>query len=108
MNIQEHLAAFDGWLTSRIEDAYAAHKDLAFRDLVLNEDSGGQGWEYSLLNPGQRAPEGEGWSVYRLQGVWPEFLAGAEPPPAALGERGAVVADLAQALFGENSAPGAA
>jgi hypothetical protein len=108
MNIQEHLAAFDGWLTSRIEDAYAARKDLAFRDLVPDEDAGREAWEYSLLTPGQRAPEGEGWSVYRLQGVWPEFLAGAEPPPAALGERGAVVIDLAEALFGERSGPGAA
>jgi hypothetical protein len=105
MNIQEHLAAFDGWLTSRIEDAYAARKDLAFRDLPPADGAGAAtAWECSLLNPGQRAPEGEGWSVYRLQGVWPEFPVGAEPPPAALGERGAVVTDLAEALFGEKSA----
>ncbi len=74
MTIHEHLAAFDGWLTSRIEDAYAAHKDLAFRDLAPVREDERATWEYALLNPGQRAPAGEGWSVYRLQGVWPEFL----------------------------------
>jgi hypothetical protein len=105
MDIQEHLAAFDGWLTHRIEDAYAARKDLAFRDLASDAGADAEPWEYSLLDPGQRAPEGGGWSVYRLQGVWPEFLPGAEPPPAALGERGAVVVNLSEALFGQKPDP---
>jgi hypothetical protein len=74
MTIQEHLAAFDGWLTNKIEEAYAASKDLAFRDLA-GEGPVASAWEYSLLEPGQVSPVGEGWSVYRLQGVWPEFKA---------------------------------
>ena len=105
MDIQEHLAAFDGWLTHRIEDAYAAHKDLAFRDLEPEQSACAEPWEYSLLEPGQRAPEGGGWSVYRLQGVWPEFAPGAAPPPAVLGDRGAVVVDLSEALFGQRPDP---
>jgi hypothetical protein len=74
MTIHEQLAAFDGWLTAKIEEAYTACKDLAFRDL---EGDGpiANAWEYSLLEPGQAGPSGDGWSVYRLQGVWPEFLA---------------------------------
>ncbi len=79
MDIQAHLAAFDGWLTRRIEAAYAAHKDLAFRDLAPEQEAGDGSWEYNLLNPGQRAPEGEGWSVYRLHGIWPEFLEASTP-----------------------------
>lgn len=69
--IHERLAAFDGWLTSRLEEAYAAGKDLAFRDQV-EMGPGPSRWEYSLLEPGGRSPQGEGWSVYRLNGVWPE------------------------------------
>jgi hypothetical protein len=76
MNIQEHLQAFDRWLTSRIEEAQTDRKDLAFRDLAIDTPSNGAPWEYSLLEPGGRKPLGEGWSVYRLHGVWPE--AGAE------------------------------
>jgi hypothetical protein len=106
MDIQEHLAAFDGWLAHRIEDAYAARKDLAFRDLAPDAGAEGKPWEYSLLDPGQRAPEGGGWSVYRLQGVWP-VLPAAEPPPAALGERSAVVVNLTKALFGQKHDPAA-
>ena len=83
----------------------AAHKDLAFRDLAPDEGGCAEAWEYSLLDPGQRPPEGAGWSVYRLQGVWPQFQPGAEPPPAALGERGAVVVNLADALFGRTPGP---
>jgi hypothetical protein len=101
MDIHEHLAAFDGWLTHRIEDAHAARKDLAFRDLAPDQGVCAEAWEYSLLDPGQRAPEGGGWSVYRLQGVWPQLKPGAEPPPAALGERGAVVVGLTETLFGQ-------
>jgi hypothetical protein len=74
MTIQERLAAFDGWLTHRIEEAYAASKDLAFRELAA-DGAVAEPWEYSLLDPGQVSPAGEGWSVYRLQGIWPEFLA---------------------------------
>lgn len=75
MNIQEHLSAFDGWLTTRLEEAHARRKDLAFRDLADDESVGGSAtlWEYSLLEPGARSPHGEGWSIYRLNGVWPEI-----------------------------------
>lgn len=72
MNIQDHLAAFDHWLTSRIEEAHAGRKDLAFRDLAPDIGLGENSWEYCLLEPGARSPQGEGWSVYRLQGAWPE------------------------------------
>jgi hypothetical protein len=72
MNIQEHLSAFDRWLTSRIEEAQSGRKDLAFRDLAIDLPPGKPPWEYSLLEPGARSPLGEGWSVYRLHGVWPE------------------------------------
>jgi hypothetical protein len=72
MNIQEHLSTFDRWLTSRIEEAQTGRKDLAFRDLALDIPSDRAPWEYSLLEPGGRSPVGEGWSVYRLHGVWPE------------------------------------
>jgi len=82
MNIQEHLAAFDGWLTRRIEEAHDMGKDLAFRDMADHIEMCAQAWEYSLLDPGQLAPQGEGWSVYRLQGVWPEFLAQPAAPDA--------------------------
>jgi hypothetical protein len=72
MDIQEHLSAFDRWLTDRIEEAHARRKDLAFRDLAVDGPSSHTPWEYSLLEPGARAPHGEGWSVYRLHGVAPE------------------------------------
>src|SRR5215469_223810 len=72
MNIQEHLSTFDRWLTSRIEEAQTGRKDLAFRDLAIDIPSDKAPWEYSLLEPGGRSPQGEGWSVYRLHGVWPE------------------------------------
>jgi hypothetical protein len=75
MTIQEHLAAFDGWLTDKIEEAHEAGKDLAFRDRASRLELCAGTWEYSLLEPGHVSPAGEGWSVYRLQGVWPEFLA---------------------------------
>jgi hypothetical protein len=94
MDIQEHLAAFDGWLTRRIEEAYDASKDLAFRDLAP-ENPCEDGWEYRLLDPGARTPHTEGWSVYRLQGVWPEFQGG-EP---AEGERAAVFGDISDTVF---------
>ena len=73
MTIQEHLEAFDAWLTSRLEEAYAGRKDLAFRDIAAEVRMGENSWEYSLLEPGEASPHGEGWSVYRLQGVWPKF-----------------------------------
>jgi len=79
MNIQQHLSAFDSWLTTRIEEAHARSRDLAFRDLVVDDPSGESPWEYSLLDPGARTPHGEGWSVYRLNGVWP--AAEPEAPP---------------------------
>jgi hypothetical protein len=72
MNIQEHLSAFDRWLTGRIEEAQSGRKDLAFRDLAIDIPSEKAPWEYSLLEPGGRSPQGEGWSIYRLHGVWPE------------------------------------
>ena len=75
MNIQEHLSAFDRWLTSRIEEAQSGRKDLAFRDLAIDLPPGKAPWEYSLLEPGSRSPLGEGWSVYRLHGVWPDASA---------------------------------
>lgn len=81
MNIHQRLAAFDGWLTHRIEDAHAARKDLAFRDRGPDCAAVGDAWEFSLLQPGQGAPAGEGWSVYRLHGVWPEHLAAAGQNP---------------------------
>ena len=100
MSVQEQLAAFDGWLTGRIEEAHAAHKDLAFRDLEAGAAECAASWEYSLLDPGQIAPSGEGWSVYRLQGVWPEFLRAA----ADAGERQSLFADMIQAVFPADAA----
>ncbi len=73
MTIQQHLEAFDAWLTGRLEEAYAGRKDLAFRDIAAEVRMGENSWEYSLLEPGETSPHGEGWSVYRLQGVWPTF-----------------------------------
>ncbi len=101
MNIQDHLDAFDGWLTSRIDEAHAARKDLAFRDLAPEIPLCANAWEYSLLEPGARSPAGEGWSVYRLQGVWPEFPQTLgevhTPPPAA---KKSILDVVAHALFG--------
>ena len=106
MNIQDQLAAFDGWLTSKIEEAHASRKDLAFRDLAPVAGAASTAWEYSLLTPGQSAPVGEGWSVYRLQGVWPEFLkANAAPEQPEPGERKTVFAGLAEAVFGQEPSP---
>lgn len=96
MNVQEQLAAFDGWLTGRIEEAHAAHKDLAFRDLEPGSEDDAAAWEYSLLEPGQLGPSGEGWSVYRLQGVWPEFRDAASADNR--GGRNAFT-DMVQAVF---------
>lgn len=78
IDIHARLAAFDGWLTGRIEEAYASRKDLAFRDLPPGDSPPSPAWEYSLLEPGARSPIGEGWSVYRFSGVM--------PPPLAEGE----------------------
>jgi hypothetical protein len=100
MDIQEHLTAFDGWLTRRIEEAYDARKDLAFRDLTPEHPSE-DGWEYRLIEPGARTPQREGWSVYRLQGVWPEFLAGG-PGALSEAERPAVFGDISSAVFDQD------
>jgi hypothetical protein len=107
MNIQEHLQAFDRWLTGRIEEAQSGRKDLAFRDLALDLPSGSP-WEYSLLEPGGRSPQGEGWSIYRLHGVWPE--AGAEVLSESRAyetpERRSVLGIITGALFGREAAHG--
>jgi hypothetical protein len=101
MNIQEHLDAFDGWLTSRIAEAHAVRKDLAFRDLAPEVRLGANAWEYSLLEPGDRSPAGEGWSVYRLQGVWPQFAATDDAAQAdAAPARKSLMGVVADALFG--------
>lgn len=105
MNIQEHLSAFDRWLTSRIEEAQSGRKDLAFRDLAIDLPSAGAPWEYSLLEPGGRSPPGEGWSVYRLHGIWPEPAADASSAPRAPGaERRPLLALVAGALLGREAA----
>ena len=101
MNIQEHLDAFDSWLTSCIDEAHAARKDLAFRDLAPEIRLGANAWEYSLLEPGARSPAGEGWSIYRLQGVWPQFSqADEEPETAAATGKKSLMGIVADALFG--------
>ena len=101
MNIQDHLEAFDGWLTSCLEEAYAGRKDLAFRDVVADVRLGENAWEYSLLEPGAATPHGDGWSVYRLQGVWPEFAV-AEPAPRTPvpPERKSLLGKITEALLG--------
>ncbi len=107
MNIQEQLSTFDSWLTGRIEEAHEARKDLAFRDLAPAVGVVATTWEYNLLEPGQRSPSGDGWSVYRLQGVWPEF-AGSEPqepsPRRAAGpeKRKSVFSALAAVVLGQD------
>ncbi|HEY4032059.1 MAG TPA: hypothetical protein VGM25_17060 [Caulobacteraceae bacterium] len=106
MNIQEHLKAFDCWLSSRIEEAHAGHKDLAFRDLAIDLPAHGAPWEYSLLEPGGRTPQGEGWSVYRLHGVWPEAAAetaGEARSFEAHGRR-SFIGIITDALFGRETA----
>jgi hypothetical protein len=105
MNIQAHLDAFDGWLTSRIDEAHAARKDLAFRDLGPEITLCANAWEYSLLEPGARSPAGEGWSVYRLQGVWPEFpqTMGDGQAPASTAKK-SILDRVADALFGPDHA----
>lgn len=102
MNIQEHLQAFDRWLTSRIEEAQSARKDLAFRDVSIDVPSNGAPWEYSLLEPGGRSPQGEGWSVYRLHGLWPEPAA--EPQAFEASGRRSFVAAITQAVFRREAA----
>ena len=105
MNIQEHLTAFDRWLTSRIEEAQSGRKDLAFRDLALDLPSEKAPWEYSLLEPGSRSPQGEGWSVYRLHGVWPETRADKrESRGSESHERRSFFGTIADAMFGKDQA----
>ena len=103
MTIQEHLEAFDAWLSSRLEEAYAGRKDLAFRDIAAEVRMGENAWEYSLLEPGETSPHGEGWSVYRLQGVWPKF---AQSQDASAGqgqpERKSLLGRIASALLGSD------
>jgi hypothetical protein len=104
MNIQDHLSAFDRWLTSRIEEAQTRRKDLAFRDLALDLPSEKAPWEYSLLEPGGRSPQGEGWSVYRLHGVWPEARpekrqSRASEAPA----RRSFLGTISEAMFGRDA-----
>ena len=105
MNIQEHLSAFDGWLTSRLEEAHARRKDLAFRDLAIDVPSSDTPWEYSLLEPGGRSPQGEGWSVYRLHGVWPEATAGAAGTRSfEAAEKRSFLGMITSAVFGREAA----
>jgi hypothetical protein len=109
MTAQDYLTAFDLWLTARIEEAHAFGKDLAFRDRTVNSplklDDDGAAWDHRLLEPGQSAPQGEGWSVYRLQGVWPDFAgeAAPEPPRAAGRRRKPLIAALSEAVFGQRA-----
>lgn len=115
MNIQEHLSAFDRWLTGRIEEAQSGHKDLAFRDVAIDLPSSGAPWEYSLIEPGGRSPQGEGWSVYRLHGLWPEPAQGALAEPRSFDAPGfgapgfdapgrrSFLAVIADALFGREA-----
>ena len=104
MNIQEHLQAFDRWLTSRIEEAQSGRKDLAFRDLALDLPSGSP-WEYSLLEPGGHSPQGEGWSIYRLHGVWPEIGEALSEPRSYEGpQRRSFLGAITGALFGREAA----
>jgi hypothetical protein len=102
MNIQERLSAFDSWLTGRIEEAHATRKDLAFRYLSP-EESAEAPWEYSLLEPGARSPQGDGWSIYRLNGVWPEGSAEYEPEGSASGQgRRSLLDAVADLVFGRS------
>ena len=104
MNIQAHLQVFDRWLTSRIEEAQSGRKDLAFRDLAIDLPSGDAPWEYSLIEPGGRSPHGEGWSIYRLHGVWPAAVAGAEAGSFEAPVQRSFLAIVADAVFGKEAA----
>ena len=107
MNIQEHLSAFDRWLTSRIEEAQTGRKDLAFRDLAIDIPSDKAPWEYSLLEPGGRSPQGEGWSVYRLHGVWPAPAAEQrQARPCETPGRRSFLGIITDAVFGREAARG--
>jgi hypothetical protein len=104
MNIQEHLSAFDRWLTGRIEEAQSGRKDLAFRDLAIDIPSDKAPWEYSLLEPGGRSPQGDGWSVYRLHGVWPERSPEQCQARSCEGPgRRSFIGVIADALFGKDA-----
>lgn len=105
MNIQDRLSAFDRWLTGRIEEARAGRKDLAFRDLALHPPVGESPWEYSLLEPGARSPQGEGWSVYRLHGVWPEAVEAPSGGGAKGRGRPGLLEAIAAALLGKSDPP---
>ena len=63
------IEAFDAWLTERLDEAHAAHKDLAFFDTEMKRLPNGRhvGWSHVLLEPGCHPPLGETWTVYRLQ-----------------------------------------
>lgn len=107
MNIQEHLSAFDRWLTSRIEEAQSGRKDLAFRDLAIDLPSERAPWEYSLIEPGARSPRGEGWSVYRLHGVWPGAFAeggASESRSSDTPEHRTFLGMITDSLFGKDAA----
>ena len=106
MNIQEHLSAFDRWLTGRIEEAQSGRKDLAFRDLAIDLPPGKAPWEYSLLEPGARSPLGEGWSVYRLHGVWPNASADthSEARSSDAPGRRTFLGMITEAVFGKEAA----
>ena len=105
MNIQEHLAAFDVWLTRRIDEAYAIRKDLAFRDIAAEQRLGDNAWEYCLLEPGGASPQGDGWSVYRLQGVWPQLAPpSVASPRARQPERKSLLGKITEALLGPDAA----
>ena len=108
IDIHERLSAFDGWLTGRVAEAHATGKDLAFRDLLPEEAPGETPWKYSLMEPGARSPEGDNWSVYRLNGLWPEESPQSESPvlhPAAAPRRSLLDA-IADAMFGRGRGRG--
>jgi hypothetical protein len=102
IDIHERLSAFDGWLTGRIEEAHATRKDLAFRDLLPEEAPGETPWAYSLMEPGARSPAGDNWSVYRLNGLWPEESpqSQADMADAAGAPRRSLFDAIADAVFG--------
>ncbi len=63
------IESFDAWLSDRLQEAYAANKDLAFFDTQMTRLDDGRlvGWSHVLLEPGSHPPLGETWTVYRLQ-----------------------------------------